>query len=265
MAELTMAAGAARKGRAVPWAGFALALIAGVMLVLVPLGWRLGLWHYRVSFRYFMTPVPFIAAAAALVSLVALIRWGGMSGAGRTAALLGFLGGAVLIYYPLHFYAEVAPLPLLHNTPLPRIHDITTDTQDPPQFAATLAARTAEKGNPTLYGGLALARQQRAGYPDLAPLETGLPKSEAFRRALAAAEAMPRWTIVASDPEAGTIEGSARTLFMGFTDDFVIRVRPEAGGSRIDMRSESRQGGSDFGANAERIRSYMTALKPKLG
>ena len=212
-----------------------------------------------------MAPVPVIGAAAALVSLAALIRWGRTSGAGRSAALLGFFGGAVLVYYPLHFYAEVAPLPLIHNTPLPHIHDITTDTQDPPQFAATLAARAAEKGNSTVYGGPALARQQRAGYPDLAPLETGLPKDEAFKRSLAVAETMPHWTIVASDPAAGTIEGSARTPFMGFTDDFVIRVRPEPGGSRIDMRSESRQGSSDLGANAARIRSYMAALKPKLG
>jgi uncharacterized protein (DUF1499 family) len=52
---------------------------------------------------------------------------------------------------------------------------------------------------------------------------------------------------------------------MGFTDDFVIRVSPDSTGSRIDMRSESRQGISDFGVNAKRIRAYMEALKPKLG
>jgi len=76
---------------------------------------------------------------------------------------------------------------------------------------------------------------------------------------------MSGWTIVKSDPAAGTIEGSQRSVFMGFTDDFVVRVSADGAGSRIDMRSESRQGNSDFGVNAARIRAYLAALKPDLG
>jgi uncharacterized protein (DUF1499 family) len=52
---------------------------------------------------------------------------------------------------------------------------------------------------------------------------------------------------------------------MGFTDDFVIRVTADGAGSRVDMRSESRQGVSDFGVNAKRIRAYLSALKQALG
>jgi uncharacterized protein (DUF1499 family) len=40
---------------------------------------------------------------------------------------------------------------------------------------------------------------------------------------------------------------------MGFRDDVVIRVRPIAGGARLDIRSASRYGRNDFGANAERV------------
>jgi uncharacterized protein (DUF1499 family) len=265
MAELTVTSGLVRRRRILPWLGLALALLAGILLALVPLGWRLGLWSFDASFRYLLLPVPFVVAGAVVISLLALFGWRRGGGAARTASVLGLVLGAALVAYPVHFFALVLPLPLLHNTPVPPIHDITTDIADPPSFAATLAARAAEHGASPVYGGAALARQQQAGYPDIAPLETALPPAEAFRRALATAQAMPRWTIVSSNPQTGIIEGSARTLFMGFTDDFVIRVRAESAGSRIDMRSESRQGRSDLGANAARIRSYMAALKARLG
>jgi uncharacterized protein (DUF1499 family) len=264
LTQLTMSGGASPLARYLPLLGFWLAVLAAVLLALAPIGWRAGLWHFRTSFWYLMEPAVFIAAASLLVSLIALLWWGGMSGVARLLALLGLIGGALLVYYPVQFYAKIQPLPLIHNTPLPRIHDITTDPANPPAFAATLAARAAEHGNATAYAGPDLARQQQAAYPDIAPLHTALPPAEAFKRALATAEGMSGWTIVKSDPAAGTIEGSQRTLFMGFTDDFIIRVSPDGTGSRIDMRSESRQGQSDFGVNAARIRSYLAALKPRL-
>jgi uncharacterized protein (DUF1499 family) len=76
---------------------------------------------------------------------------------------------------------------------------------------------------------------------------------------------MSGWTIVGNDAAQGRIEAYQRTTFMGFTDDVVIRVAPDGAGSRIDVRSESRQGRSDFGVNAKRIRAYEAALKQKLG
>jgi uncharacterized protein (DUF1499 family) len=69
------------------------------------------------------------------------------------------------------------------------------------------------------------------------------------------------WTIVASDKSAGRIEASQRSRWMGFTDDIVVRVAPANSGTRIDLRSTSRYGRSDFGVNAERVRDYLTALR----
>jgi uncharacterized protein (DUF1499 family) len=63
------------------------------------------------------------------------------------------------------------------------------------------------------------------------------------------------------DKAAGRIEASQRSRWMGFTDDIVVRVTPASSGSRIDIRSSSRYGRSDFGVNAERIRDYLTALR----
>jgi uncharacterized protein (DUF1499 family) len=148
---------------------------------------------------------------------------------------------------------------------VPRIHDITTDTDNPPAFsAAVLKAREAEQAGTTDYNQKTAALQKQ-GYPDLAPVKAALPPDQAFARALAAAQGMSGWTITGSDAAQGRIEAYQRTTFMGFTDDVIIRVTPDGSGSRIDMRSESRQGQSDFGINAKRIRAYEDALKQKLG
>jgi uncharacterized protein (DUF1499 family) len=259
MTDISIASGGRRRAVAAyaPRLGFGLAILALLLLAAAPVGWRLGVWHYSTSFWYLMAPAAWVGLAAAVVSLVSLLWWGEAGGAGRVMGLVGLVVGAVMFYVPWQYYHTVQTVP--------RIHDITTDTANPPVFVATLPARQAEKGASTAYGGPDLAKQQQAGYPDIAPLRTQLPPDEAFKRALGTAQGMSGWTIVASDPQARTIEGSQRTMFMGFTDDFVIRVSPDGSGSRIDMRSESRQGRSDFGVNAKRIRGYLAALKEKLG
>jgi uncharacterized protein (DUF1499 family) len=76
---------------------------------------------------------------------------------------------------------------------------------------------------------------------------------------------MPGWTIVAADANAGRIEASEQSRWFRFIDDVVIRVVGEGAGSRIDVRSTSRQGRSDYGVNAARIRAYMGALRKRIG
>ena len=72
------------------------------------------------------------------------------------------------------------------------------------------------------------------------------------------------WTIVAADA-AGRIEASDRSRWFGFTDDIVIRVAAADSGSRVDVRSSSRRGRSDFGVNAARVRAYLAALRADIG
>jgi len=265
MADMAVSAGESRMAYYLPRLGFWLAVLSGLMLAAAPLGWRLGVWHFRTAFWYVMEPTFFVGVGAAMVSLLALFWWRTTSGGSRVMALAGLAAGLLIASHLLQLYAKAFPIPLVNNTPLPRIHDITTDVENPPAFAATLALRGAEKGNSATYAGQELAKQTQAAYPDIAPLKSGLAPDEAYKRANETAHGMAGWTIIKSDPAARTIEGSQRTLFMGFTDDFVIRVSSDGVGSRIDMRSESRQGTSDFGVNAKRISAYMKALKPKLG
>jgi len=91
------------------------------------------------------------------------------------------------------------------------------------------------------------------------PLRLELPPAQAFERAEGAARAMG-WQIVTVDPDALRIEATDTTLMFGFKDDIVIRVRPQAQGSVVDVRSLSRIGGSDIGTNARRVRAILKRL-----
>ena len=139
-----------------------------------------------------------------------------------------------------------------------RIHDITTDTENPPQFVALHALRLKTFNGPE-YGGEKIARIQKEAYPDIRPRVTGEAPGAAFDLALRAARRMG-WDIVAVAPEDGRIEATATTRWLRFKDDVVIRVSPSGAGSRIDVRSKSRLGRSDLGANAKRIRRYFEVL-----
>jgi uncharacterized protein (DUF1499 family) len=156
--------------------------------------------------------------------------------------------------------AVVPPVILLNQAKsAPPIHDITTDYFDPPAFKALMPVRQ-QSPNGAAYGGTEIAKQQQQAYPDIKPVIVKAPPPEAVQKALDAARAMD-WEIVATDAAAGRIEATATTLWFGFKDDIVIRVLPNPdGGSRIDVRSVSRVGGSDAGANAARVRKFLSRL-----
>ena len=63
------------------------------------------------------------------------------------------------------------------------------------------------------------------------------------------------------EPGEGRLEATARTFWFGFYDDVVVRITPANGGSLVDVRSVSRVGGSDVGANAARSRAFLDKLR----
>ena len=242
-----------RKTSAVAMAGLVLAVIGAIVLALAGPGYRLGWWPLGTGFRI-LTWSAYLGIAAIVVSIAGLIvaRPGGAR-RGFGLAVLGLILGGLIFWMP---YSEERTA-----SRVPRIHDITTDTRNPPQFVAVLALRT-HAPNTTVYGGSALASQQEKAYPDIQPLIVAAPPDQAFDRALAAAKSMG-WAIDAADKSAGRIEATDSTFWFGFKDDIVVRVEPNpaGSGSRIDVRSESRIGRSDVGTNARRIRRYLAALR----
>jgi uncharacterized protein (DUF1499 family) len=196
------------------------------------------------------------AAIAVAVSLLALVlRWSELDLRAIAMVSVALVLGGAIVAIPLQY--------LLRG--VPAIHDITTDTDNPPAFSAVLPARAAEHAGGADYRDPHVPQLQKTAYPDVVPLTAALPVAEAFAEALEVARSMPGWTVVASEPSAGRIEASQQSRWFRFTDDIVIRVAGDEIGSRIDMRSTSRQGRSDFGVNAARIRAYMGALHERIG
>lgn len=203
-------------------------------------------------------------ALGALVGVLAIL----VSAAGLLVALVSGRRGArkaiVGLVLGLAIAAPVAQ-GVIVGSQVPRIHDITTDLADPPQFSA-LAGNRGDYANPLDRTSPAdLAALQEKAYPDIQTVTINMAPARVFDAALATARDMG-WEIVDTDPEVGRIEATATTLVMQFRDDVAIRVsQTQEGGSAVDMRSVSRVGESDLGANANRIRTFLVALKQKLG
>ncbi len=97
-------------------------------------------------------------------------------------------------------------------------------------------------------------------YPDLLPKSYQAGKSRVFDAALRAVGRTPRWTLVLSQPEQGSIRVEAKTLLLRFVDDIAISVAEQGGGTVVNVRSASRVGRSDFGQNARNIRAFFAEL-----
>jgi uncharacterized protein (DUF1499 family) len=229
-----------------------LALAAAVLLLVAGPGTRFGWWEFGTGFLL-MRVAFFGGAAAAALSLV-LLAVPSTRRAAPSVLVAALLIASVVAWVPWNGLQTVRSLPF--------IHDITTDTEDPPQFVAVLSLRTGAP-NPPDYAGEVVAAQQREGYPDIQPVQLPLPTDQAFALALEAAQAQG-WEIVAVVPAEGRIEATATTFWFGFKDDVVIRVAAAGDGSRVDIRSKSRVGRSDVGANAARIRAYTSELERRL-
>ena len=232
----------------------ALAMIAAAVAILLLVaagpGTRAGLWDFRTGLGLIRWAA-YVGLAGAVLALSALAVTR-PRGAGLWILLTALVVAGAAVVLPWRWSQQAKRVP--------PIHDITTDTQDPPEFVAVLPQRTGA-ANPAAYGGDSVAVLQRQAYPDIRPLHLAVPPNMAFARALATARAMG-WEIVAADTSAGRIEATATTRWFGFKDDVVIRIRPEAEGSRVDVRSVSRVGKSDLGTNAARVRSFLARLAP---
>ena len=240
----------ARRAATLTMTALALAVIAVLGVLVAGPTHRLGLLAARWALGFF--------ALASLVGLAAgILAALGLSFAVAAGAWRSVAGSVVALIVSL-----VAAAPLLvmvrAATAVPVIHDITTDTDNPPAWVALRSARSASE-NGAAYGGPTVAAQQKRAYPEVTSLIISLPPDRAFARAQAAARALG-WRIVAAAPAEGRLEASDTTWWFGFTDDIVVRVRATAQGSRIDVRSASRVGRSDLGVNARRIRAFLTAV-----
>lgn len=173
---------------------------------------------------------------------------------GRKAALAASLVASLAFLLVLGSFAT-------RGKSAPMIHDISTDTESPPEFEFVLPLRK-DSPNPAAYEGAEVAAMQKSAYPEVAPLIIDAEPTIVYLAALEIAK--EDWEIVVAEPHRGRIEATDTTAIFGFKDDIVVRVQAEGQGSRIDVRSLSRLGKSDLGTNAKRITRFLKELKESI-
>ncbi len=251
-----------------------LALALLVWFALAAFGPKFGFIDWRFALGTMLRSLgPIFIGVTALVAIVALVAvlWKGPRGEWWKAALA--------LAIPAVLMAGLASVASKASS-VPPIHDVATDTANPPTFsAATMEMREEFGANPVNdyqvpLGELdawknALADSPLAGqshaqiiadaFPDLEPIAFTVPREQAMAQVSAAMDDIGL-SDIRSDVQAGTVEGTAETFAFGFKDDVVARV----GEGVIDLRSVSRVGLSDLGYNAARLRELTAAIEARL-
>ena len=254
-------------------------LLVPVWFIVAALGVKFGLWPWRLGLGVLIVQWgPRVMIAAAVIAVVALI-----------AVLIrrprrGWQAALIALLIPIVGFAYMGWV-RSQSVDIPPIHDIATDIVDPPvPSARLLALRTADEANPVVditapltahpayqgprfarFGDQSLGQVGHDAYPAVRTLETAVPPAAAFVAAREALRSMG-WTVISEDEASGVIEATAETFWFGFKDDVIIRVSATADGtgSRIDVRSISRVGLSDLGANAKRIEAWLARVSDEL-
>lgn len=213
---------------------------------------RSGLLEIEPALATFAGALVFALLAIVLGLGAFIVIWReGLNGLGYAFIALGI--GLALIAYPAYLGVRAYRLPM--------INDVTTDPINPPRF--DVVARLRPRGT-VEYAGLYAAEQQRQAYPDIEPLEVAATPQIAYEEAIKVITKRKWRVVVERAPQAGRrdgqIEAVARTPIMGFRDDVAVRIRPASDGALIDVRSASRYGRHDLGANASRIRSLLEEI-----
>jgi uncharacterized protein (DUF1499 family) len=225
--------------------------VAGVLaLVLGPLAIQVGIFSPFLGFRLFLLG-GLCGLLALLLGMIGLWRTRATTGReGRGRALRGALLGAAIL--------ALIVVAAGSGRSVPAINDITTNPDDPPAF--THAVRLPDNQGRDLSYPSDFAARQRAGYPNLAPIRIAASLPDAFQHSVRAAESLG-WQITYSNPETGTLEATETSRIFHFVDDISVRLRPDGPAATVvDVRSKSRVGRGDMGANARRIEAFRQKL-----
>jgi uncharacterized protein (DUF1499 family) len=238
----------------IAWLAFLDGLLAVALLAAGVVGAH---WRYVPPFSGFQMFLLgfFLGVVALLLGLIGIFATRNpMRAPARPRAVIGTLLGLFAIA-PVLFVIVTGPK-------VPAINDITTDMDNPPEFAHAQELN-ANHGRDMKYDKAKYADRQVQGYGALPPLKMPEPPDDAFKTVQRTASQMPTWTITTTDPATHTIEGYSTSDLFHFNDDFVIQVRQgDSGGSLLEMRSKSRDGIGDNGVNHKRIKDFFAAISP---
>lgn len=234
---------------------FGIAVLSGIAALVMIFGAAMGLWEpiegFRLS-RTYNNNLGYIVCGLAVACLIYLFIKKGVEG--KKKALISLIIGLAIL-------APLLSSLVGEKVSYPPIHDITTDTENPPEFIALTDPRPGSRNTLNYFGKGERQEwypsRQLDAFPDIKPIMTDLSPDEAYARAVTVGESMG-WEIIGADPAARRFEGTATTPIFRFVDDTVVVVTPDGTGSRVDIRSVSRIGTGDIGVNAKRIREFIS-------
>ncbi len=243
------------------WVVLVIAIAAVIAFFGAAAGGGFGLWSWQAG----LGALPWTGLAAIIALLVGIIGIVLDRRKGRKTRwpLLG-LGMLISVLF-LGYMASY----LITARSLPAIHDITTDLADPPQFSGLKLREdnwdnipgADDDGMRGMNPRQRWATVHQDAYPDIRSVRIDQPVAEVVEKAKRLAEDRG-WKIVNVDPASGHLEATATISLFRFKDDVVLRARAAEDGaaSIIDMRSVSRVGVHDLGANAKRVRQFLSDL-----
>lgn len=239
------------------WMVFICAVIALVLLLSGPLAYKYGVFPLGQAMGSTLVAF-FLADAVLLVALFLLYR--STDADINRQFIMASIGLSILpvVMMSLQIYKAMT---------VPPIHDISTDTSNPPVFDQIAEIRQYVP-NPLTYGTedmpvAQLVQLQSDNYPEIKSLSLPGDKNTLLSKAEAALTEMGI-EVVSRNDAMGIVEGTAETFWFGFKDDVVVRVSESsgdgAGYSTVDVRSISRVGKSDLGTNAARVKKVLDLM-----
>lgn len=227
-----------------------LALFAGLLAVSAVVAHRMDLAGFQIAVPglAIATLSGLLAAVFGIIALFGMMRQRRSAMPALTSMLLG-----LVVAMPVLFS-------VLAGSGVPRIHDISTDLDHPPDFNVIKSLRAATDNPLDRKSPENLNQLQREGYPDLKSLMLNRSPEVVYEQALKLVESRG-WHIAEASAAGGVIEATAITPIMAFKDDVIIRIQDTTQATRVDMRSVSRVGISDLGVNAKRIRHFLAELE----
>lgn len=251
------------------WALLLVGLSPAILAALGAVGTKLGWFDWRVGFGDLAVgwapKAAFVGVGAGLIAVLVAA----LAGARRLwlAVALTLLAPVLTLGAFAQLKAQAARFP---------VHQVSTDVVDPPMPTAALLRMRGPGANPIERDP---RREARAGRPEvenwaddrvLRFAADGCPGARTVRLPVPPAEAYARTraaigeaglSMITDAPTAGVLEATHVSFWFEFKDDVMVRVRPQGEGSRVDIRSVSRIGGSDLGANCARVTRIVAGLQ----
>jgi hypothetical protein len=252
-------------------AGVVLTVFVPVWFLAAALGTKFGLWSWGVGLGKMTGGIglPLIGILVLLTFVLSLLVIFVKPRAGFGALTAMWLVSLGIGGFALNAINTVKSLP--------PIHDISTNTREPLSFSAKAMAARGPNTNKILspseasvpfnkdklsnWSGRTLVEIQAEAYPAIKSLVVeGQTPAATYAKALATLKSQG-YKSISEDATAMRIEAVSESFWYGFKDDVVIAITPAGNGAKLDMRSVSRVGISDLGANAKRIETFLAGVK----